>query len=66
MNFLPFEFYPHFRGSDEEITKIMKYSDASPNVIFACNDCDGIIFNNDRIECIGKVSKVYKGKLRDS
>lgn len=63
LNFLPFEFYPHFNGSNEKLNKLLKYSNSTPNTLFVCNDNDGIFFENECIKCIGRVIKIQKGNL---
>jgi len=63
LNLLPFEFYPHFNSSKNEIDKLIDHSVSTENLILACMDGDGILFENNRITCIGNVTKFHCGRI---
>ena len=59
-----FEFFPHFDKTDDEIIKRLKqYSKTSKLLIYACNDGDGIVINNENIQFFGEVMKIENGDI---
>lgn len=64
LNFLPFEFYPHFSSSIEELNKLLEYSNSTPNAILVCNDNDGVFFENNNIKGIGRIIRIQKGNMK--
>jgi dipeptidase E len=59
MELVEFEFLPHLnRHGDEFISKVKEYSRKCKVKVYGCNDGDGIIINDDRIEIIGDVTVI--------
>jgi dipeptidase E len=59
-----FEFFPHVNKINEEIeSRLMEYSRKTGSVIYACDDGDGIVVENDKIDFIGNVKKIENGVI---
>lgn len=66
LNLVDFEFYPHYERNNPEIkAKLVKYSRRTQNIIYACEDGDGIIINNGKTQFIGDMFQFRKGKLTE-
>jgi dipeptidase E len=58
-----FGFLPHYNQWNQEFKdSIKKYSEKAGNLIYACNDGDGIIINNGEVELIGNIVTIKNGK----
>lgn len=58
-----FEFHPHFDEDEKTAQKISAYSKLNKITVYACNDDSGIIVANDKLECVGRVSRFVNGKI---
>lgn len=61
LNFVNFEFQPHFKES--QIEMLQDYSKSSDSIIYAATDSDGVLVIDEEIKLFGKVLKFYKGNL---
>lgn len=58
-----FEFLPHYNRWNQKFKdSVKKYSERTGNIIYACNDGDGIIINNGEVELIGNIVTIKNGK----
>ena len=64
LNLVDFDFFPHLNWNKEQhLRDIIKYSKMSKSVIYACNDGDGIIINNNDMQFFGEVLKIENGEI---
>lgn len=67
LNFVDFEFSPHLYGHlsnpEDEVSELKIYSKDIPNIIYACNDHDGIFISNNNIEILGNALKIQAGEI---
>jgi dipeptidase E len=64
LGLLPFEFFPHLNGRTNYLTDLIDYSRDTPRPIVACNDGEGVIVSNGRIEFIGETLWIADGDVR--
>jgi len=64
LNLVDFALLPHLNKIESAQSKMVEYSITQKRRIFGCNDGDGIIVNNESIECIGNLLLMENGKLR--
>ena len=57
LGFLPFEFYPHFKGDDATASLIQRYCTARRVQVFACDDDAGIRVSDGDMKMLGAVTK---------
>ena len=57
-----FEFSPHYISDTKSDREIKDYSQKISTPIYACDDGDGIVVNNDTIYFIGRVWEFKKGR----
>ena len=64
LGFNKFHFLPHFNKDDNVLfKKALEFSKMNDKVIYACNDGDGLIINDDEIQFIGDIYKIEKGEI---
>ncbi len=61
LNFVPFEFFPHFNNSQKYIDEFKKYTLKTKKMFYALPDESAIIINNDHTYFWGKYSSFFKG-----
>lgn len=62
LNFCNFDFHPHFdKNNLELIDKLKNYSITNQSIIYACQDGDGIIIDENSIEFFGEILKIDQG-----
>jgi dipeptidase E len=61
MNFVDFEFFPHYRNSKRYDKELIDYSKNLNRPIYACKDGEGIIFTGDELKFLGKPMCFYQG-----
>jgi dipeptidase E len=64
LNLVDFAFLPHVNKIESAEKKMAEYSITRRRKIFGCNDGDGIIVDDEKIECIGNLMLVENSKLR--
>lgn len=63
LNFVDFEFNPHFQNTAEELEKLTRYSLQTPNIIYSCSDKNGIFFDGHNPRIIGNAFTIKQGKI---
>ena len=64
LNLADFDFFPHLNWNKEQYLRdIVEYSKTSKSVIYACNDGDGIIINDNDMQFFGEVLKIENGEI---
>lgn len=58
-----FEFFPHYDKDEEILKRLKEYSKTSKSIIYACNDGDGIIVDDDKMQFFGEVLKIENGEI---
>lgn len=59
-----FDFFPHLNWNKEKYLKdLVEYSKTSKSAIYACNDGDGIIVDDDNMQFFGEVLKIQNGDI---
>lgn len=59
-----FDFFPHLNwNKDKYLKDVVEYSKTSKSVIYACNDGDGIIVDDDKMQFFGEVLKIQNGDI---
>lgn len=61
LNLVDFAFLPHFNRIESVESKMVEYSFTHGRKIFGCRDGDGIIVDDNNIQCIGNVICVKNG-----
>ncbi|MBK5570864.1 Type 1 glutamine amidotransferase-like domain-containing protein [Ensifer sp. 2YAB10] len=63
---VPFEFFPHLGDDDSYLPALLRYSLSTLRPIVACNDGEGIVVSDGRIECFGDPLWISGGAVRAS
>lgn len=59
-----FDFFPHYTGEDQEVTRrLQEYSSRVNSIVYACDDGSGLIVNDDDLQFIGQIHKFERGKV---
>ncbi|WP_244512649.1 Type 1 glutamine amidotransferase-like domain-containing protein [Ensifer sp. LC163] len=64
LDLLPFEFFPHLNDDATYLPALLRYSAHTPRPILACNDSDGVVVTDGRIECVGSPLWISGGAVR--
>ncbi|MFK3963413.1 Type 1 glutamine amidotransferase-like domain-containing protein [Ensifer adhaerens] len=64
LDLVPFEFFPHLSDDKSYLPALLRYSLSTPRPILACNDGDGIVVADGRIECLGDPLWISAGAAR--
>lgn len=62
MNFVDFEFFPHYKNSPRYDKELLAYSKKIKIPLYACPDGSGIVVENDSIKFLGKCYMFFGGK----
>jgi dipeptidase E len=62
LDLVPFEFFPHFGARPTYLADLIRYSRLTARPIIACNDGDGVVVTQGRIECIGQPLWIENGE----
>lgn len=63
LNLVDFAFLPHINNIEAVENKMIEYSNTHGYKIFGCHDGDGIIVNNNIIQCVGDLILAENGKV---
>lgn len=66
LDLLPFEFFPHLNGKPSYLPDLLRYSIKAPRPIIACNDGDGVVVANGRLEFIGNPLWIASGEMKEA
>ncbi|WP_457583695.1 Type 1 glutamine amidotransferase-like domain-containing protein [Ensifer canadensis] len=64
LDLVPFEFFPHLSDGDTYLPDLLRYSTGTSRPIVACNDGDGVVVADGRIECVGNPLWISGGTVR--
>jgi dipeptidase E len=64
LDLVPFEFFPHLDSRPTFLPELIRYSRFTSRPILACNDGDGLVVSQDRLECIGQPLWIANGEAR--
>ena len=64
LNLVDFAFLPHINQIESVESKMIEYSVTQGRKIYGCRDGDGIIVDNDNVQCIGNLILAENGKLK--
>ncbi len=64
LGLLPFEFFPHLNANPNYLSELVRYSKISSSSIVACNDGDGLVVCNGKIEFIGDPLWIAGGQIK--
>lgn len=64
LNLVPFEFFPHLSDDATYLPALLRYSMHTARPIVACNDSDGIVVTDGRVECVGNPLWISGGAVR--
>ncbi len=63
LNFVDFEFFPHYVHTKRYRSELLHYSQTSSNPLFATPDGNGIVVNNKNMEFVGKTYIYFNGEF---
>jgi len=64
MNFVDFEFLPHYQTKAKYLNMFLEYSkNNNGRTIYLCCDDDGIYVENDKTQVLGDVKILRNGKM---
>lgn len=64
LDLAPFEFFPHLNDDEAYLPTLLRYSSLTVRPILACNDGDGVVVTDGRIECLGSPLWIHGGAVR--
>lgn len=63
LNLVDFEFLPHYnRWNDDYKRKVRKYAESTGTTVYAGNDGDGIIVENNKVQMIGDIVVINESR----
>jgi len=58
-----FNFMPHWNKSSKYLEDIKKYSNNTGNIVYTCNDGDGIVVINNELQFYGDINMIKEGEI---
>jgi dipeptidase E len=66
LGLLPFEFFPHLNADPNYLSELLRYNKISSSPIVACNDGDGVVVRNGKVEFIGAPLWIADGQINEA
>lgn len=63
LGLVDFEFFPHLNQKARYLKELKTHSETSSSIIYACNDGDGIVIEDDKMRFVGEILKVKDGVI---
>lgn len=64
LDLVPFEFFPHLNDEATYLPDLLRYSTGTSTPIVACNDGNGVVVANGKVECVGNPLWICGGTVR--
>jgi len=58
-----FDFVPHWNKQSKYLEDLKEYSNESGNTVYTCNDGDGIIVMNNKLQFYGAINMIKEGQI---
>lgn len=63
LGLVDFDFMPHWNRRSQYLNDIKEYSNNTGNTVYTCNDGDGIIVINNKLQFYGDINMIKEGQI---